>query len=120
MTIPSRISRIRLDRFILPSRTIQPATVPTLETLKTSSTSTLPVISSLISGDNIPSIAAVTSSIASYIIEYRRMSTPSFSASLRAFSEGLTWNPMIIASDAAARVISDSDICPTALCITFT
>ena len=48
------------------------------------------------------------------------ISTPSCSANLRAAAEGRTWNPMIMASEAAAKVTSDSDICPTALWITLT
>ena len=34
--------------------------------------------------------------------------------------EGRTWNPMMIAFDAAANMTSPSEICPTALWITFT
>ena len=52
--------------------------------------------------------------------EYLRMSTPSWSAILPAAPEGRTWNPTIIASEAAARETSDSEIAPTPLWITFT
>ena len=48
------------------------------------------------------------------------MSTPSCSANLRAEADGRTWNPIIMASEAAANVTSDSEIWPTALWITFT
>ena len=48
------------------------------------------------------------------------MSIPCFSASFRAVSDGRTWNPIIIAFEAVASVTSESDICPTALCIMFT
>lgn len=54
------------------------------------------------------------------MIEYKRMSICSFSANLRAAIEGRTWNPTIMAFDAAASITSDSEICPTALCFTFT
>ncbi len=48
------------------------------------------------------------------------MSTPSRSAARRAAIDGRTWKPMMIASDAAARVTSLSEISPTALCRTLT
>ena len=62
--IPSRIIRTLLLRLTLPSRTKQPAIVPTLVILNTSMISMVAVISSLISGESIPSIAALISSIA--------------------------------------------------------
>ena len=52
--------------------------------------------------------------------EYNLISICSVSAIFLAFMEGLTWNPIIIASEAAANITSDSDICPTAFCIIFT
>jgi len=51
-------------------------------------------------------------------MEYRRTSISSFSASFLALSDGRTWNPTIIAFDAAASRISDSEIWPTALWMT--
>ena len=47
------------------------------------------------------------------MIEYKRMSICSCSANLRAATDGLTWNPMIIAFDADANNTSDSVIAPT-------
>ena len=65
ITIPSRIRRARSVRLTLPSRTIHPATVPTLLMWNVSRTSIVAVTSSLTIGASIPSIAALTSSIAS-------------------------------------------------------
>jgi len=54
------------------------------------------------------------------MILYILISTFSFSARDIAPTSGLTLNPIIIASDAEAKVTSDSVIAPTAAWITFT
>ena len=63
--MPSRITRIFVLRVILPSRTRQPATVPTFVILNVSMTSTEQTISSFITGASMPSIASLMSLIAS-------------------------------------------------------
>ena len=45
---------------------------------------------------------------------------PCSSAIFLASVEGRTWNPMMTASEASARITSDSEMAPTALWITFT
>ena len=72
------------------------------------------------SGSSIPTIADLTSSIASYIILYVLTSTFSLSDAAIAFESGLTLNPITIAFEAVARVISVSVIAPTAPWITLT
>ena len=54
------------------------------------------------------------------MIEYKRISICSCSASLRAPCDGRTWKPMMIASDAEANNTSDSEIWPTDLWMIFT
>src|SRR5688500_1606123 len=64
-TTPARMRRTAAPRRTTPSATMHPATVPTLEILKTLRTSTMPSTVSLRSGASMPPIAAFTSSTAS-------------------------------------------------------
>ncbi len=63
-TTPSRIRRALLPRFIVPERTMQPATLPILGTRKTSLISAVPSWASSNSGLSMPVSAASTSSMA--------------------------------------------------------
>ena len=69
ITIPSRTTLIIELRLNIPSVTKHPAIVPTFVISKVSRISADPTIFSSISGESIPSIAALISSIALYITE---------------------------------------------------
>ena len=63
MTVPSRMTRACAERRMTPLVTMQPAIVPSRETLKSARTSASPSVSSFSTGFSIPTSACSMSSV---------------------------------------------------------